>query len=574
MLRKKLYSTLLKRHIRTAKRQWIAKELKNQDKAKGCWGVINSIRGQRKAGVRNTYNIKGKHLNQLETAENLNTYFSSIGREPSSRDLIDSSRSPGSPLAVSQEQVYKWLLDIDTKKATTSLDFPSWVTRMCAEDISYPLCTIINHCFVNGVFPNVWKVAEIVPIQKSKTVTSESDFRPISLLWHLGKVVEKAIMHFYAKLVLPGIHPSQFAYQKGKSTVDALTSAVDNWTALLDQTNIKIVTTVFLDMSKAFDRLDRTKLIGMLTKRNINQTPVNIIDSFLQNRHQTVRLGNQTSHSSMVNNGTPQGTLLGPMFWLLYVDELNVECDIIKYADDLTLSGTSKQLLQTSLDRVESWCKEHNMIANAKKSAVMNLSNKRSRSTPTTNKLRLNQEEIPTAETTKFLGITFDEHLTFQQHVDYILQSVRPLTYVLLNLKRTGIPKKLLTQYYISCIRTKITYGSVVWYNMLTDQQRQRLTKVEKLALKMIAPELNNYAERLEELQITAITSHIGDLCSKYIAEIKKPGHCLNHLLPPQVSQRVSNRHPLRLRNDSRTALRGSNFLTLYCNHGAVNYKE
>ena len=137
--------------------------------------------------------------------------------------------------------------------------------------------------------------------------------------------------------------------------------AIDFWTGLLDKPDAKYVTTAFLDMSKAFDRMDRGKLIDLLMERNINDTLVNIGNSFLSDRYQTVRLGHATSSTLSVTNGTPQGTLLGPMFWLLYVDNLNASCKIIKYADGLTMIGDattsyqSPQNIQSSIDIVLEW---------------------------------------------------------------------------------------------------------------------------------------------------------------------------------------------------------------------------
>ena len=114
------------------------------------------------------------------------------------------------------------------------------------------------------------KKSEIVPIEKVKCTQSPSDFKPISLLWNIGKILERAIMYFYSKSVLHTKGSDQFAYQKGKSTCDAILSAVDMWTTSLDQKGVHSVPVAFLDMSKAFDRMDKPTLLKILIDRCVS----------------------------------------------------------------------------------------------------------------------------------------------------------------------------------------------------------------------------------------------------------------------------------------------------------------
>ena len=450
---------------------------------------------------------------------------------------------------------------------------------MCADDPCVPLCSIFNQCLSSGQYPKVWKNAEIMPVEKNKSANTVSDFRPISLLWHLGKVFEKAIMYFYVDHVLPDLNTNQFAYQKGKSTVDALLCAIDFWTGQLDKPDAKYVTTAFLDMSKAFDRMDRGKLIDLLMERNINDTLVNIVNSFLSDRYQTVRLGHATSSTLSVANGTPQGTLLGPMFWLLYVDNLDASCKIIKYADDLTMIGDattsyqSPQNIQSSIDIVSEWCDQNNMLANAKKSNIMHISNKRTKtSTCNAPSAILNGETIPTVKSSKFLGIAVDEHLSFEQHVQDVGEKIRPLTYVLLSLKRSGIPVPLLVKFYISCIRSKITYATPAWFPLATSSSIETLTSLEKLAIKIINPGAESYHDRLQNLSITPLKQYQQQLCHNYVTKVTDPTHCLNELLPKHSSTRHSERHQHRRNTKCRTKLRERTLFYSYVNADCIKY--
>lgn len=377
-------------------------------------------------------------------------------------------------------------------------------------------------------------------------------------------------MYFYVLTVLPSIKSNQFAYQKGKGTVDAVIAAIDQWTLEIDQPNQKSTNIGFLDMSKAFDKMDRGKLITMLKLKNINPYLIRVIDSFLTNRTQAVRMNGISSSTLPVLNGTPQGTLLGPMFWLLYIDSLDVDCHIIKYADDLTLTSNTTSGLQNAVDQVAAWCKDHNMVANATKSTVLCVSNKRSTiDTSTTPQIQLEGDTILQAESAKFLGVFIDENLTFKRHIEHIISRARPITYVLLNLKRSGLPTEQLRIFYILCIRPIITYASPAWFSLLTQTQKDRLTRLEKIVLKIIRPMDDSYADRLSSLEILPIDSVLERLSLDHMRKIKaSPTHCLHPLLPPTNSAR--GRHSTRLKDvhntRARTVLRKNTFLLSYCN--------
>ena len=322
-------------------------------------------------------------------------------------------------------------------------------------------------------------------------------------------------------------------------------------------------------MSKAFDKMDRGKLITMLKLKKINPYLIRVIDSFLTNRTQAVRMNDISSSTLPVPNGTPQETLLGPMFWLLYIDSLDVDCHIIKYADDLTLTSHTVSGLQHAVDQVATWCKDHNMVANATKSAVLHVSNKRSNiNTSNIPQIQLDGATISQAKSAKFLGVYVDEHLTFERHIQHIISRTRPLTYVLLNLKRSGLPTEQLRSFYILCIRPIITYASPAWFTLLTQTQKDRIAKLEKIVLKVIKPMEESYADRLASLELLPLDLVIERLSQDHMRKIKSPTHCLHHLLPPTNS--ASGRHSTRLidvhNTRARTQLRKNTFLMNFCN--------
>jgi gmma-aminobutyric acid receptor subunit gamma len=515
---------------------------------------------QKPSASKTIYTIDGEVMNTKSTAAALNKYFTEIGGSPSDiniRKILDNL--PDHDIRVHIGQVKAWLRDIDTSKSTCSSDFPSWVTRLCSDDICVPMCNLINHCFSTGTYPDIWKQAEVVPLEKTKSAQSASDFRPISLLWNLGKVLERAIMFFYSQSVLPTIGSDQFAYQKGKSTTDAILSAVDKWTEMLDQKNASNIPVAFLDMSKAFDRMDKSKLIEMLADRGVNGRLVSVINSFLSNRRQCVRLGHEKSTILHTRNGTPQGTLLGPMFWLLYIDTLQTTSETIKYADDLTLtprsSDNATNNLQLAIDETMSWCNAHNMIANAKKSVTMSISNTHNHHTAAPSIFRINGEPLSNQSHTRFLGVELDENLTFTHHTDHIISKTRPLLYSLIDFKRSGVPLPALKKFYETCIRPKILYACPSWYSMTSLEQRKRIKRIENMVLKVLEPNGDSYEERIAKTEIHPILDLLESTSRDYILGIiNNSSHCLHHLqtgytiAPQRRSARLSQTQIVRTR--------------------------
>ena len=203
----------------------------------------------------------------------------------------------------------------------------------------------------------------------------------------------------------------------------------------------------------------------------------------------------------------------------------------------------------------------------------MHISNKRTKtSTCNAPSAILNGETIPTVKSSKFLGIAVDEHLSFEQHVQDVGEKIRPLTYVLLSLKRSGIPVPLLVKFYISCIRSKITYATPAWFPLATSSSIETLTSLEKLAIKIINPGAESYHDRLQNLSITPLKQYQQQLCHNYVTKVTDPTHCLNELLPKHSSTRHSERHQHRRNTKCRTKLRERTLFYSYVNGDCIKY--
>jgi hypothetical protein len=407
-----------------------------------------------------------------------------------------------------------------------------------------PLTDIFNTMLESNTYPAVWKRAEIRPLNKVKNPTKLSDYRPISLLHHIGKVAEDVILQRLRTAVADKIQRNQYAYQSGLSTTDALLHAVHDWCLQLDNQHVSHVTAALIDMSKAFDRMDPNILIHKLHKLKVNQGLINLIDNFLSNRQCCVKLNHQSSYIS-ISMGAPQGTKLGPWLWLIYINDLTVEadCKLIKYADDLTVytgflksAPTATLTIQKSLDLITDWAKSNNMLVNAAKTKVLHLTLSEPKYEPS---LSMNGQPLESCQTAKILGVTVDKRLLFTDHINNTCDSIAGKLYAMRELKRVGLSTSGLLLYYTANIRSVITYASPVWGSLISSKAMQRVTQIERQALKIIHADLS-YKQALSILCIPPIELYIDENARNTMAKIySNPGHPLKTNIKENTGRRT-----------------------------------
>ena len=264
-------TNLLKKLIAKNKRQRIDDTINNVIESKTWWRGIRELTETTSNKTKpNRHLIDGEWISNQRLCEELNTYFSSIGGNCLPTPPLTRDDNFG-PTVVDIGLVKKRLKLIDISKSAHSQDFPAWISRDCAEDVCTPLTDIINTIFRERRFPSLWKRAEVLPLPKVKNVKALSDHRPISLLWHCGKIAEAFVMDRYKQEVLPKIKSDQYAYQQNKGTTDALLWAIDDWTKILDVKENAAVQVLFKDFSKAFDLMQPSLLIETLHSMNVSR---------------------------------------------------------------------------------------------------------------------------------------------------------------------------------------------------------------------------------------------------------------------------------------------------------------
>ena len=242
---------------------------------------------------------------------------------------------------ISSEVIFQLIKNLDPNKAHGYDDISVKMLKLCAPSICKPLTLLFENCLRSGEFPNVWKRSNIVPVHKKGDKQLIKNYRPVSLLPICGKLMEKlmfnSIFNFIDTRNMLSVHQSGF--RPGDSCVHQLISIVHEIYSAFDANPSLEVRGVFLDISKAFDRVWHKGLLYKLKCMGINGNLLKLVESFLSNRYQRVVLSGQASSWAEIRAGVPQGSILGPLFFLIYINDLseNLKSTVKLFADDTSI---------------------------------------------------------------------------------------------------------------------------------------------------------------------------------------------------------------------------------------------
>ena len=284
-----------------------------------------------------------------------------------------------------------------------------------------------------GVSPEVWKRATVIPLFKSGDRAKTENYRPISLLPLPGKLIEK-VAHSQISLFLEDNHilsDQQNGFRKGLSTVTVVADLTDDLFSAIN--NSEIALSVFIDLRKAFDTVSHDILCKKLEKYGVRTGVLNWCQNYLSNRSQCTLANGVRSTYSVIDFGVPQGSVLGPLFFILYVNDLQQALNGVKvqlYADDTVLyishanPAVARACLQVNLNRLHKWCAVNKLTLNPSKTKMMSFGTRHSIKKAKNCRLVLDSKEIQVVSTFKYLGFTLDTTLNFKAHTADVLKKV------------------------------------------------------------------------------------------------------------------------------------------------------
>lgn len=389
---------------------------------------------------------------------------------------------------ISENDVLKSLKRLKNSFTSGHDMIPSFLVRDCAPVLSSPLFLIFKLILKTGVFPECWKLTKICPVLKTGKSDIVSNYRPIALIPNFAKVFEMCIYDQIYSVAKVYLSPKQHGFMQNRSTFTNLALFSQYTAEALDSKSQ--VDVVYTDFSKAFDRLDHATLIKKLILFGFSESLVNLLISYLRNRQQFVCYSGHQSRTFFASSGVPQGSNLGPLLFSIFINDLPsiLTSENLLFADDLKIyrkinAVTDCVLLQNDLVRLESWCNENKLYLNISKCKVCSFTLK-------INVIlfdyTLNDSILERCNNIKDLGVHFDSKFSFTDHITIICKSaIRSLGFIIRNcnsFKNILALKSL----YISLVRSKLDYCSLVWYPIY-EIHHKALESVQRKFLKFLA---------------------------------------------------------------------------------------
>ena len=457
-----------------------------KDNMKKTWNSINGILGKNKSKSRIKSILHEGILydNPRDIADAFNTHFSTIAQKID--DLIPAP-GPGSPSyadflrdtniqntfnfsPVNIEDISRIIYSFQNKSSHMST-YSVKVIKFISPLISPILRDLINRSLAEGIFPNFCKIARVVPVFKSGSSSSLGNYRPISILPIFSKIFEKIVHKQLSDYLFFNniLNPNQYGFRKNRSTADAIVDMTQYIYDNLDQG--ETVISFFLDFSKAFDTVDHDILLYKLHLYGIRDIALNWFHSYLSGRLQYVSLDDFNSQVHLIDRGVPQGSILGPLLFLIFINDFPSCSNFFKFtlfADDSTLSckfnNTSADSmclqLEAELCIINDWLNSNRLKLNSDKSHFICFSYRKN---VTMRSIKMGDNFINEVNNTKFLGLILDKNLNFREHISHISNKCSKSIGILFRLN-SYLPTKILKALYSSMILPYLNYSIEAWF--------------------------------------------------------------------------------------------------------------
>ena len=481
----------------------------NKQSLKKMWNafgpIINPHKYQKKTKKIEKLIVDGKIVTDgASIANSFNDYFVNIGKKLAENipKTLNFEKYLGMKSSHSMfltptttEEISKELSKLNKNKSSGPDGIPVSIIKTCSNYLSKPLSFLINNSFRSGIFPDSLKIAKVIPIHKKKEKFYPGNYRPISLLSIFSKVFEKTmykrLYSFLNKYKL--LYELQFGFRRGHSTTLALIDITDKIREALDKGSY--VLGIYLDLQKAFDTVDHDILCKKLEHYGVRGIANLWFRSYLKDRKQFVSLSGQNSDHKSVSIGVPQGSILGPLLFLLYVNDISnaISDPCIKtflFADDTNVfvEGTKfediKAKSESAITQLASWFVDNRLSLSIEKTHFSIFHKARQKIPKELDKLQFNGQEILRVNSVKYLGILLDDTLLWTEQIQSVLSQMVKYANAFKMLKHI-VPYKCKKPLYFAYIYSRIQYG-IELYGHATNNRFSKLQKMQNRVLKIL----------------------------------------------------------------------------------------
>src|SRR5436190_4025821 len=430
----------------------------NKENPTSMWKTLKEIIRGEPVGLKNVGNIDFEILDDTEEcniADNFNLYYiqsidnivKSIKVDKSGSDIIDHWMNVNKKIIyiienkgimenfeiIKIEQLEKVVMGLPKKKGTEE-GITSDILKAAFSVIKEGFVNVINNSLREGLCPESWKTSTIIPIPKIEKPKKASEYRPINILPIYEKVLELVVKEQIEMYLQKNdiITEHQSGFRKNHSCETAIQTVIDDWKMIISEGDI--VGVIFLDLKRAFETVDRDRLLNKLYQYGIRRMVLEWLRSYLNNRTQQVRFNEQWSKQITTKYGVPQGSVLGPLLFTIYINDIvqicPEECNIKMFADDtiIYVKGGGSEEVEVKLNRVlpvvENWMNINKLKMNAAKTKFMLIRSVRKELKKIITLKCIDGTVIERVENIKYLGVAIDSKLWFEEHCDYMLKKI------------------------------------------------------------------------------------------------------------------------------------------------------
>ena len=391
---------------------------------------------------------------------------------------------------VSENTVFNAIMNLKSSNSTGTDLISSNILKAAVNYITYPLTFLINMSLEKGIFPEIFKTARIIPLHKKESKDNIENYRPISLLSSISKVLERIVFDQIVRFLTVNniLNNAQHGFRKNRNTQSAILRFIEKLYTSLDE-NKKCIG-LFMDLSKAFDLVNHDLLKEKLRSYGLRGKVYDWLNSYLYNRKQIVGINGAHSKEAKVSIGVPQGSILGPLLFLIFVNDLpDIESagNLTMFADDNTYLCHKPSItdaiaeMQRMIVHFKDWFTRNKLCLNTSKTVFINFT-PRTSIINESHWLRIGSKSIAQVPNTKFLGLFLDNMLSWDVHTENLCSKLSSFCYVLLRLKNISNESTLLSFYYAQFV-SLLRYGLLFWGS---SSHLSRVFKLQKRALRIM----------------------------------------------------------------------------------------
>ena len=500
------------RKVQTSKRNFeskLAQEIKSNPKQ--FWSYVRS-KSNRSNNYPDLRDGSGNLITDDKSKANcFNEYFASVYTDEDKNFVplleIENNDKHLWTISFTPDIVQKQLGKLNTSKAAGPDNLHARVLNELSMPISKPLSIIFNKSLEEGRIPNDWKMANVKPLHKKGAKNQVSNYRPVSLTVICCKVMERIIRNEMINYLENNdfLSKDQHGFRSGRSCSTQLLETLELWSGFIE--NGRSVDCIYLDFAKAFDKVPHSRLANKLKAYGFRGNLLNWLTDFVNDRKQRVVINGVSSDIEFVKSGIPQGSVLGPTLFVIYINDLpeTVKTYVKIFADDTKIfnainSSEDNDMLQEDISNLVNWSKKWQLPFNLEKCKLVQYGRN-----IMDHAYCIDGKEIENVQSEKDLGVTFDTSLRFTSHIANITKKANSRLGMI---KRSfsNLSKEIVIPLYKSLVRPIVEYGSSIWNPMLKSDV-QEIEKIQRRATKLISNISHlSYPDRLRYLKMDSLT--------------------------------------------------------------------